>query len=141
MVAVGCVSPPSKKSEIFEDGNWSDFDEPPVGTLDSYAVVVDAGNFYYFGGYDSGATVSSILRLNGATWTWSNAGQLNSARHAHNVIMVDKTVMVIGGGGNQPNEACILTNAEFTCQRLSSSLYEYKYTPLLHLVNDNYGLC
>ena len=102
-------------------------------------MIFDAGNFYYFGGV--GAT-TSILRLNAATWTWSNVGSLNSPRLAHGVILVENTFMVIGGGdGTKANEACILNDGGFTCEEKSSSLTQYQHSPLLFVVDDNYGTC
>ena len=151
MVAVGQYwGPPTKKSEKFEDGAWNDIAEPPVATAyGNYAVIFDAGNFYYFGGYDKrdpgngrdDEILSSILRLNAATWTWSNVGQLNSARDAHNAILVGNTFMVMGGPNIQPNEACLLNNGQFTCEELPSSLDNFIYTALLTIVSDDFGLC
>ena len=64
--------------------------------------------------------LSSNLRLNADSWTWSSIGQLNSARANHGVILVQNTFMVVGGfynDGNtftwlQPNEACFLVQKQ-----------------------------
>ena len=48
--AVGSYSPGNRKSEKFENGNWTDIEESPVA-LSHYAVVFSADSFYYFGGY------------------------------------------------------------------------------------------
>ena len=142
LVAVGSYSPPSKKSEIFEDENWRDIQEPLVDQryYAFYAAIFYAGDFYYFGGTD-GNDLSSILRLNAASWTWSNVGQMNSPRWGHAVTLVGNTFIIIGGFGTQPNEACTLNNDEFTCEEKSSTLESYFLTPLLYVVNDNYGNC
>ena len=140
---MGSLWPTNKKSEKFEDGKWRDIGEPPVHSLGFYAVIFHAENFYYFGGYDQvvDKSLSSILALNAASWTWSNIGQLNSARHAHGVTSVNNMFIVIGGLGTQPNEACSLRNDEFICREKNSSLYRYAWSPLLFLVNDNYENC
>ena len=68
IVAVGSSWPYSRKSEKFENGSWSNITEPPVGKrLFSFAAIFDGGNFYFFGGYDSGSH-SSILCLNAVTF-------------------------------------------------------------------------
>ena len=82
----------SIKSEKLEDDIWSEFEEPPVdGTrMYDYAVIFLGSSHYYFGGYADGyVVVDSILRLQSASWTWSNVGQMNSARYAHAVISVN----------------------------------------------------
>ena len=141
LVAVGSWSPNNKKAEKLENGSWSVIEDAPVNTrLFGYAVTFDADNFYYFGGYDS-SNLSSILRLSAASWTWSNIGNLNSARYGHGVILIESTFMVIGGSSTQPNEACQLNNGQFTCETKTSSLDYYFYTPLLFLVSDGYKLC
>ena len=145
LVAVGSLNPSTKKAEKYEDGNWSDLQEPPVDvSLYSYAVIVYEDNFFYFGGWDTGrgrSEVSLILCLNAASWAWTNVGQMNSIRYGHGVIQADDTFMVIGGYDTRPNEACSLSNGSFTCEQKSSSLTDYAYMPLLFLVNDSYGNC
>ena len=139
LVAVGSRS--NKKGEKFENGAWSEIEDAPVSTrLYGYAVTFDADNFYYFGGYDR-SDLSSILRLSAASWTWSNVGNLSSARNAHGVILVENTFMVIGGLSTKPNEACQLNNGQFTCEAKTSSLNYYYYYPLPFLVSDDYKLC
>ena len=131
----------TKKSEKFENGNWTDIEEPPVRSISYYAVVFHAGNFYYFGGRDNtGTHLRSILCLNAASWTWSNVGQLNSGRLAHGVIQVENKFMVLGGDGTKRNEACILSNGYFTCEEKGPSLTWYNL-PLVFLVNGTYGNC
>ena len=146
LVAVGSFSPSNKKAEKFENGTWSVIEDAPVNKrLSYYAVVFDTENFYYFGGYDSSGVnsgvISSILRLSAASWTWSNVGNLNSARDGHGVILVENTFMVIGGSSTKPNEACQLNNGQFTCESKTSSLNDYYFYPLLFLVSDDYKLC
>ena len=142
LVAVGGF-PASKKAEKFEDRSWTEIQEAPFGLFD-YAAIFYTGNFYYFGSEDtlnSGyAALNSILCLNAITWTWSNVGQLNSARSGHGVILIDNTFMVIGGSGHPRNEVCHLNNGRFTCERKTSSLSHYYRTPLLFLVSDDFGL-
>ena len=89
LVAVG--DDESKKSEKFEDGSWTDIEEIPVSgsSMRWQVAVFYAGNHYYFGGWSNGiGFLNSILRLSGTLWTWSNVGNLNSARLGHGVILV-----------------------------------------------------
>ena len=81
----------------------------------------------------------SIFCLNAVSWTWSTVGQLNSARSAHDIILVEDTFLVIGGMNAKPNEACLLKNGEFTCE-ITSYMNNY-VNPILFLVNDTYGSC
>ena len=111
-----------------------------------YAVIFDAGSFYYFGGciFTSSCSkdvATSILRLNAATWRWTSIGQLNSARRGHGVVLVGNAFMIIGGWGNKSNEACLLNDGNFTCEEKNSYLYDYKSTPLLFGVDDSHKLC
>ena len=59
--------------------------------------------------------------------------------------MLENEFMVIGGVGRGlltlPNEACILNDGVFTCEKKSSSLTKYVATPFLFLVSDDYGDC
>ena len=128
-----------KNSEYFENQTWNIIGDAPVTIkLSSYAVIFNAGNFYYFGGYDE-ADLNSILRLNAARWKWAFVGKLKSARNGHGVILIDDTFMIIGGQGNFSNEACFLEfNGKFTCEEKVSSLDDYYFTPLMVLVNDDY---
>ena len=114
-----------------------------MAQISYYAVTFYDGNFYYFGGFNSGA-LDSILCLNADSWTWSNVGKLNSARFGHGVILVDNKFMVIGGESltqnTLPNEACVFTDGQLSCTEQSTSLTNYKSTPLF-LVNHSYGDC
>ena len=131
-----------RKSEKFEADNWSDIQEPPVPGIDMFhfAALFHTGNHYYFGGHSAGR-LASILRLDGNSWTWSNVGQLNSPRWGHGVILVGNTFKILGGDGTFRNEVCLLTNEQLTCTEQTSSLTDYVYTPVLSLVDDNYGNC
>ena len=141
LVAVGHTL--HKKGEKFQDGTWSDIQEPPVvgNYFNGYAVILYGGNHFFFGGYDGSGELNSILRLDGSSWTWSNVGQLNSARSGLGAILVGNTVTVVGGQGKLKNEACKLDNEQFTCTELSSSLTGYDWYPILHPVNQDYGQC
>ena len=139
MVAVGSFYPANVKGEKYQDGRWSDIPNAPVPKLNHYAAIFDAGNFYYFGGRDS----NSILRLNAASWTWSNVGSLNqSNRQNHGVILIENTFMVLGGRGQDSfaNEACHMNNDQFTCEEQTSVLEKYAF-PLLFYVSPDYGVC
>ena len=145
LVAVG--DDYSKKSEKFENGNWSEIQEPPIdgSSMSRYAPIFHGGSLFYFGGWDGSVKLTSILRLSVSSWTWSNVGQLKSSRRAHEVILVGNTFTIVGGNGNgsitKYNEACLLNNEQFTCTELSSSLTNYFYRPILYLVSDNYQNC
>ena len=132
----------SKNSEKLENDIWSDIEEPPVDAtrFSNYAVIFHGSSHYYFGGAQSGHS-KSILRLQSGSWTWSNVGQMNSARYGHAVTLVNGTFMVVGGLGNIKNEACLLNNDDFNCTELSSSLNSYVFYPILFSVTDNYAIC
>ena len=142
MVAVGDWYD-HEKSEKFEDGNWSDIQEPTVvgSRFRGYAVIFYGGNHFFFGGNDHSSDLKSILLLSGSSWTWSNIGQLNLARQGHGAILIGNTVTVVGGEGTKKNEACHLADEQVTCTELSSSLGTYHWWPVLHLVDANYGAC
>ena len=135
----------NKKSEKLENGFWSEIAEAPVDgpRWYYYAVIFHGGSYYYFGGSGGPRTSNSILRLQSGSWTWTNVGQLNSARNAHAVTLVNDTFMVVGGNGVRKNEACQrLNNGQFSCTELFSSLKEnYSWYPILFSVADNYGNC
>ena len=104
------------------------------------APIFHADNHYYFSGYNDNG-FDSILRLAQNSWTWSTVGQVNLSRWGHGVIMVGDKFMIMGGRGIRKNEECLLTNGEFSCTELSSSLNDYVYTPMLFLVDESYGNC
>ena len=147
LVAVGDEN--SKKGEKFQDGTWSDIQEPPIDVLTDrdayrlagYAVIFHGGYHYYFGGLDGNSESNSILRLSGTSWTWSNVGQLNSAREGHSAILIGNTVTVLGGYGTKRNEACSIDNEQINCTYLSSGLAWYWWYPILHSVDQDYGQC
>ena len=88
LVAVGDSG--RKKSEKFQDGDWSDIQEPPIDgvRMRGYAVIFDGGNHFFFGGWND-SELNSILRLSGSLWTWSNVGQLNSPRVGPSAILLE----------------------------------------------------
>ena len=128
-----------------KDDTWKIIADAPVQgkSYDKYAVVFHDSSHYYFGGYADNKNLNSILRLQpvGPSWTWSNVEQINSARLGHAVVSVSEKVMVIGGGGNNKNEACLLKNGQFNCIELSSSLYFYVHYPIVFTVPNNYRVC
>ena len=143
MIAVSSQAPYNKKAEIFEDGAWTDIQDPPAPIgWGQYAVVFDAGNFYYFGGWN-GHYISSILRLDATSWTWSEVGSMTRGRHGHGVFVNGNTFMQIGGNGHYRTEACVLSNGQFTCEENTTvqPLGGYAYWPFLLPVSDTFELC
>ena len=138
-MAVGDKS--SKKSEKFQNGKWSDIQEPPVGNyrMYLYTVIFHAGSHYYFGG--TSVPGNSIFRLNGASWTWSNVGQMNSNLYSRSnlpIVQFENTFILAGNQGSL--ESCLLTGEIFNCTEVATSLSNY-WSPNLFLVDDNYGNC
>ena len=80
-------------------------------SIHSYATLNVNNNLYYFGQNDNGR----IVRLKSLSWTWSEAGYLNTARKGHSVILFGSQFMVVGGDGNYSTEACELENNTFMC--------------------------
>ena len=56
-------------------------------------------SFYLFGGFwsDILQQVPRIARLDINNWSWSTAGQLNTPRSYHGVILANSKVLVVGG--------------------------------------------
>lgn len=132
----------SRKSEIFQDDKWTDIQDAPK-TLAGYAVVFSDGYFYYFGG-GGDLNGAGIIRLNAASWTWSDGYigfMAQTARVNHAVITIGNTFMVLGGHGKKYNEACVMNNDEMTCEKKSSFLQYFYESPAVFLVNDTYGNC
>ena len=113
-----------------------------------YSSVVINESFFLVGGlYDNyylnrpDKFQRTIARLDAATWTWSNAGQLNTARSHHGAIWSMSKLIVVGGTGDEkPAEFCQLTDNRFNCVEQKSRLQGY-LNPLLFVVSDEYKNC
>ena len=110
--------------------------------LNFYASVFIKGNFLIVGGRVDGAESNTIARLD-ATWAWSKAGRLNTARLGHGAIWVNSKLVVVGGEDKYllRTEYCDLVNDEYICTDQDSSLPDYSSFPLLFAVTDDYGNC
>ena len=107
----------------------------------SYASVFINGNFFIIGGSSDGVVqLSTIARLDSATWLWSRAGRLNTGRSHHGVIWSNSKLVVVGGLFTKPTEFCQWKNKEFTCTEQKSILKGYN-RPLLVVVSDDYKNC
>ena len=121
-----------------------DFDSVKDDYIEGYASVFINGNFFIIGGFFiSGEPSNTIARLDSATWSWSRAGQLNTARGGHGAIWVNSKLVVVGGWNTKQTEFCVWGNEEFTCTSKESTLTlkNYSYYPLLFAVTDDYGNC
>ena len=119
----------------------SDFDSVKDHFVAHYASVFINGNFFIIGGWADGSYSSTIARLDAATWSWSRAGRLNTARDNHGAIWINSKLVVVGGWGTYPTEFCQWENEEFTCTDQKSTLKDYAYYPLLFAVSDDYKNC
>ena len=108
-----------------------------------YASVVINGDFFIVGGrYNTGDSMTAIIaRLDATTWSWSRAGQLNTARSHHAAIWFKSKLVVVGGRGEKPTEFCELIDNQFTCVDQNSTLEDYFATPLLLTVSDDFRNC
>ena len=109
-----------------------------------YSSVVINESFFLVGGQYTAEKlpVGTIARLDAATWSWSNAGQLNIARSLHAAIWTMSKLIVVGGKGDEKRtEFCQLTNNRFNCVEQKSKLQGYLSNPLLFLVSDDYRNC
>ena len=160
-MAVGGTDPYHRKAEILTvSKSWITIREYPYSGSDSvsklfifdssidsvqgnhisrFASVFINGNFFIIGGVADRDLSNTIARLD-ATWSWSRAGRLNTARRGHGAIWVNSKLVVVGGDGTYKTEFCDLKNNEFTCMETDSTLEGYDY-PLLFAVTDDYGNC
>ena len=119
-----------------------DFDSVKDECIWGYASVFINGNFFIIAGHSERGYLNTIARLDSATWSWSRAGQLNTARDRHGAIWVNSELVVVGGlWDNRPTEFCDLANEKFTCTSQESTLSDYSDYPLLFAVTDDYGNC
>ena len=118
-----------------------DFDSVKDGYISGYASVFINGNFFIIGGWANAARSNTIARLDSATWSWSRAGRLKTARDDHGAIWVNSKLVVVGGWETKPTEFCVWENEEFICTFQESTLKNYVYYPLLSAVTDDYGNC
>ena len=119
----------------------SDYDSVKDEYIWGYASVFINGNFFIIGGDADRGQSSTIGRLDSATWSWSRAGQFNTARDYFRAIWVNSKLVVVGGRHPKPTEFCELENDEYTCTEQWSRLEYYYDYPLLFAVNDDYKNC
>ena len=120
-----------------------DFDSVKDEYIEGFDSVSINGNYFIIGGQVDGAYSNTIARLDTATWSWSRAGQLKTARVSHVAIWVNSKLVVVGGVDSKYSlrtEYCDLVNDEFICTEQESALVDYSY-PLLFAVTDDYGNC
>ena len=109
-----------------------------AGSIWLHAVVYVHSSYFYFGGDDGSKKVSTIARLDGSSYKWSKVGQLNQGRNAHNAIHLNGHFLVVGGYGTKKTEKCEYKNNQMVCHSQSPSLTNYRYTPELMTVSDDY---
>ena len=89
-----------------------------------------------------------MSRLDAITTVWSRIGDLNTARHGHQVIYDGSYFLVIGGNTdiefNQGGEAYMTEKCEWagnniTCVEQQPALNNYRWDPLLTLVREDFG--
>ena len=89
--------------------------------------------------------MNTIARLDAVNWSWSEAGEINTARHYHRAIWVDSKLIIVGGQRKDldlmPTEFCNFENNEFTCSEQMSTLDDYVAFPMLFAVSDDYRNC
>ena len=84
--------------------------------------------------------MANIVRLDAISKDWSNAGNLNAARHGHGVIFVDSAFLVVGGGHNSfMTEKCTLADNVMTCTEQAPELDDYGFYPELAYVSEDFG--
>ena len=99
------------------------------------AVVYAHSSYFYFGGVYSG---SIIARLDGSSYKWNYVGRLNEGRNGHNAIHLNDIFLVVGGDGTKKTEKCEYKNGQMVCHSQSPSLTNYKYTPELMTVSNDF---
>ena len=106
-----------------------------ASALRNQAVVYAYSSYFYFGGHGA---YSIIARLDGSSYKWSKVGQLNEGRLGHNAIHLNDIFLVVGGDGTKKTEKCEYKYDQMVCQSQSPSLTDYKYTPELMIVSDDF---
>ena len=107
-----------------------------AGYIYNQAVVYAYSSYFYFGGYGAQST---IARLDGSSYKWNQVGQLNEGRYAHNAIHLNGHFLVVGGSwGTFKTEKCEYINDQMFCHSQSPTLTNYRFTPELMTVPDNY---
>ena len=133
----------------------------PINASSLYhqAVVYAHSSYFYFGG--DGAE-SIIARLDGSSYKWNKVGQLKQGRYGHNAIHLNRNYfLVVGGWGLCPTvpdhvhggvhdyrcgkhdfirktEKCKYKNNKMVCHLKYPRLKDYKVTPELMTVPDDY---
>ena len=102
------------------------------------AVVYAYSSYFYFGGYDGSSDLSTIARLDGSSYKWSQIGRLNEGRGGHNVIYLNNHFLIVGGWGTKNTENCEYKNGRMVCQSQFPSLTKYQTTPELMMVTDDF---
>ena len=102
-------------------------------------VVTVDDSYYFFGGYTSNASSDNkIARFDITTKSWSKVGEMVIGRHAHSVIYLQSSFLVVGGQGlNDKSEKCTLSNGQMSCSVQNPQLNNYDYSELF-LVSPDY---
>ena len=106
------------------------------------AVVYVYSSYFYFGGHElyngQYSDLSTIARLDGSSYKWNKVGQLNEGSRGHNAIHLNGHFLVVGGYGTKKTEKCEYKNNQMVCQSQSPILTDYRYTPELMIVADDF---
>ena len=117
--AVGGQGPFNAETELLSlaDWTWSSRAKYPfANSISLHATAMHNDVFYVFGGYDylseESRDLATIAQYNPDSDTWTQIGELNTARRQHDVIVSQGAFLVIGYGSA---ENCQLKGNSMTC--------------------------
>ena len=115
--AVGSHSPSNAETELLSINDWtwsSRAQYPFTSRIHAHATVTHNDVFIVFGGYSSNnnGRQSTIAQYNPNDNTWTKLGDLNNARHYHDVITSEDAFLIVGSG---PTEKCTMTGNTVDC--------------------------
>ena len=102
-----------KSAELYDPtaGTWSITASLNTSSAGHTATVLSNGKVLFAGGFTCAPPPQTCAQLNGAelydpaTGTWSNTGNLNTARNAHAAILLQNGKVLVIGGDNVGNSA------------------------------------
>jgi len=111
---------------------WNLKDKYPYHSSIYYTALVSLGDkVLVFGGNDSSSgAVSTIAQYSNDNWT--KIGDLLQPRYAHNCIVFESDILIVGGSGTLSTEAWNIENKSSTAIEPTLSNYRY-YPALLHV--------
>ena len=106
--------------------------------INAAPIVHTREAFYVLGGMTEKSEQGAQIGKLDANSVWSKVGDLNTGRHAHNVIFDGMYALVVGGMYTRSTEKCSFTSNGISCTDQNPSLSDYAYYPELFMVPVDY---